>query len=192
MALLPVEEALARVLRGAEPTAPEPVALAAARGRVLASPLQALLTQPPFDAAMMDGYAVRAADAASLPVTLAVTGEAAAGHAFAGSVGAREAVRISTGAPVPPGADVVVMQENASRDGARVALQAGEPDPGGNIPRTGADFRAGDTLLLPGRQLGARETALAAAMGHATVDVRRRPRVAVLATGDELVAPGGR
>jgi molybdopterin molybdotransferase len=190
MALLAVEEALSRVLDGVEATESEPVTLAAARGRILAQPLGALLTQPPFDAAAMDGYAVRAADLAALPATLAVIGEAAAGHAFAGSVGAGEAVRISTGAPVPAGADAVVVQENATRDGARVVLHAGTQDAGGNIRATGADFRAGDTVLMPGRRLGPREIALAAAMGHATLPVCRRPRVAVLATGDELVAPG--
>jgi molybdopterin molybdotransferase len=163
-----------------------------ARGRILALPLAALLTQPPFDAAVMDGWAVRAADLATLPATLAVVGESAAGHPFAGRVGAGEAVRISTGAPVPAGADLVVRQENAARDGPRVVLEAGPRETGANIRATGADFRAGETLLHPGRRMGAREIALAAAMGHAEVAVRRRPRVAVLATGDELVAPGTR
>jgi molybdopterin molybdotransferase len=192
MALLPVEEALSRVLDAVEATSSEPVHVALARGRTLALPLTALLTQPPFDAAMMDGYAVRSADIATLPATLAVIGESAAGHPFAGRVGPGEAVRISTGAPMPAGADLVVMQENATRDGARVVLHAGAQEAGRYIRATGDDFRAGETLLLPGRRLGAREIALAAAMGHATLPVRRRPRIAVLATGDELVAPGER
>jgi molybdopterin molybdotransferase len=191
MALISVEEALARVLDGVEATAPEPVGIRAARGRVLAEPLAALLTQPPFDAAAMDGYAVRAADVATLPAALTVIGEAAAGHPFAGSVGAGEAVRISTGAPVPAGADAVVAQENAGREGDRVVVQGCRVETG-HIRTKGIDFRAGDTLLLPGRTLGPREVSLAAAMGHAGVAVRRRPRVAILATGDELVEPGGR
>jgi molybdopterin molybdotransferase len=190
MALLSVEEALSRVLDAVETLGPEPVHVAAARGRTLALPLAALLTQPPFDASMMDGWAVRSADVATLPATLAVIGESAAGHAFAGHVGPGEAVRISTGAPLPAGADLVVMQENATRDGARIVLHDGGREAGRYIRATGADFRAGDTLLLPGRRLGAREITLAAAMGHVTLPVRRRPRVAVLATGDELVAPG--
>jgi molybdopterin molybdotransferase len=192
MALLSVEEALCRVLDAVEALAPEPVQVAAARGRTLALPLAAQLTQPPFDASMMDGWAVRSADVATLPATLAVIGESAAGHAFAGSVGRGEAVRISTGAPLPAGADLVVMQENVTRDGARIVLHDGAREAGRNIRPTGADFRAGDTLLEPGRRLDARAMALAAAMGHATLPVRRRPRVAVLATGDELVAPGER
>jgi molybdopterin molybdotransferase len=191
MALIPVEEALARVLDGVEPTAPETVSLWAARGRVLAQPLAALLTQPPFDASAMDGYAVRAADVASVPATLTVIGAAAAGHPFAGRVGSGEAVRISTGAPVPAGADAIVIQENASRDGDRVVVQGCRVEPG-HIRARGIDFRAGDRLLLPGRTLGPRELSLAAAMGHAEAVVRRRPRVAILVTGDELVEPGGR
>jgi len=192
MALLSVEEALLRVLDAVEAMAPEPVHVAAAGGRTLALPLAAILTQPPFDAAVMDGYAVRAADVATLPATLRVIGEAAAGHPFAGRVGAGEAVRISTGAPVPGDANLVVMQENVARDGACIVMQAGTQEAGGNVRATGDDFRAGETLLLPGRRLGAREIALAAAMGHATLPVRRRPQVAVLATGDELVPPGER
>jgi molybdopterin molybdotransferase len=191
MALLSVEEALARVLDGVEATGPEPVAITAARGRVLAEPLQALVTQPPFNASAMDGYALRAADVATLPATLAVIGQAAAGHPFAGRVGSGEAVRIFTGAPVPEGADAVVIQENATRVGSRVMVERGTAE-AGHIRPMGMDFRAGDTLLAAGRRLGAREVALAAAMGHAEVAVRRRPRVAILATGDELVQPGSR
>ena len=189
MALLSVEEALARVLDGVAPTAPETAAIAEARGRILALPLSALLTQPPFDAAAMDGYAVRTADIATPPATLAVIGEAAAGHPFAGKIGSGEAVRISTGAPMPEGADAVVIQEDATRVRDRVVVARAEA---GHVRRTGGDFRAGDTLLLPGRQLGPREISLAAAMGHAEVAVHRRPRVAILATGDELVRPGSR
>src|SRR5947207_4918970 len=188
---LSVDEALARILDGVAPMPAEAVAIEAAHRRTLAEPLAALLTQPPFDASAMDGYAVRAADVARLPATLALIGEAAAGHPFAGSVAAGQAVRIFTGAPLPAGADAVVIQENTERDGARVIVREGTPDRG-HVRHTGFDFRAGEILLQAGRRLGPREVALAAAMGHGTVPVRRAPRVAVISTGDELVAPGSR
>jgi molybdopterin molybdotransferase len=191
MALLSVEDALARVLDGVEAKAAEAVAVDAAHGRVLAAPLAALLTQPPFPASAMDGYAVRAADIARLPATLTVVGTAAAGHPYAGSVGPGQAVRIFTGAPVPDGADALIIQENAVRDGDTVVVREGAVE-AEHIRRTAMDFRAGDMLLPAGRRLGPREVALAAAMGHAALTVRRRPRVAVLATGDELVPPGAR
>jgi molybdopterin molybdotransferase len=189
MALLSVEEALARVLDAVEPTATESVAVERAHGRILARPLQALLTQPPFSASAMDGYAVRAADVAALPATLAVIGTAAAGHPFAGRLGAGEAVRIFTGAPLPDGADAIVIQENADADRLRVTVRTGTPDADSVRPR-GMDFHAGETLLPAGRRLDARELALAAAMGHGALPVYRRPRVAILSTGDELVPPG--
>lgn len=189
MALLSVEEALARILEGVTPTAPEQVAIAAAQGRVLAEPVRSLLTQPPFDASAMDGYAVRKADIAKLPAMLTMIGEAAAGHPFAGRVGAGECVRIFTGAPVPPGADAIVIQEDTDRDGARVVLRDGKPE-ADHIRRMGIDFHVGDTVLAAGRRMGARELSLVAATGHAGVAVRRKPRVAVLSTGDELVPPG--
>jgi molybdopterin molybdotransferase len=189
MALLSVEDALARVLDAVEPTASEMMAVERAHGRVLARPLQALLTQPPFAASAMDGYAVRAADVAALPATLDVVGTAAAGHPFAGRVGLGEAVRIFTGAPVPEGADAIVIQENAGAEGGRVAVREGGVEPESIRPR-GMDFRAGEILLAAGRRLGPRELALAAAMGHGALPVHRRPRVAILSTGDELVPPG--
>ncbi len=193
---LSVEEALQRILEGVEPTLAEAVAIEAAHRRTLAEPLAALLTQPPFDASAMDGYAVRAADVARLPSTLEVIGQAAAGHPFAGSIGPGQAVRIFTGAPLPAGADAVVIQENtvqenAGRDGARVTVTEGSIDKGHVRPK-GFDFRAGERLLDAGRRLGPREVALAAAMGHGKLPLRRRPRVAILSTGDELVAPGAR
>jgi molybdopterin molybdotransferase len=187
--LLSVEEALARILTDAASLEAETVAIASARGRLLAATLTAQLTQPPFDASAMDGYAVRAADVARAPVSLDVIGEAAAGHPFAGRLDAGQAVRIFTGAPIPAGADAVVIQENTERAGVRVLVREANIDAGHIRPR-GFDFRAGDALLQAGRRLGPRELALAAAMGHATVAVHRRPRVAILATGDELVAPG--
>jgi molybdopterin molybdotransferase len=188
---LSVDEALARILDGVAPMPAEDVAIEAAHRRTLADRLAALITQPPFDASAMDGYAVRAADVARLPVTLDVIGEAAAGHPFAGAVAAGQAVRILTGAPLPAGADAVVIQENTERDGARVIVREGTPDRG-HVRHTGFDFRAGEILLQAGRRLGPREVALAAAMGHGTVPVHRTPRVAVISTGDELVAPGSR
>jgi molybdopterin molybdotransferase len=191
MALLPVDDALARVLDGVAATAPETVAVEAAHGRVLAEPLSALLTQPPFTAAAMDGYAVRAADIAAFPATLTVVGTAAAGHPYQGGVRPGEAVRIFTGAPVPEGADALVIQENAVRRGGTVVVCEGVAE-AEHIRPMGVDFRTGDTLLTPGRPLGGRDLALAAAMGHGAVAVRRKPRVAILSTGDELVAPGVR
>jgi molybdopterin molybdotransferase len=189
MALLSVEEALRRILDGAQPTEGEPISIDQAHRRVLADPLSALLTQPPFDASAMDGYAVRVADLAQLPVTLAVIGEAAAGHPFDGPVGKGEAVRIFTGAPVPDGANGIVIQENTQRDATKVTVREGTVDTG-HIRTRGFDFHQGETLLEAGRRLGPREISLAAAMGHGQVLVRRRPRVAILSTGDELVEPG--
>jgi molybdopterin molybdotransferase len=188
--LLPVAEALARVLASAgEPMAEEHVALEAALGRALARDLIAGRTQPPFANSAMDGYALRAEDAARAPAALRVVGESAAGRAFAGAVRAGEAVRIFTGAPIPSGADAVVIQEDARREGD-TALVAAPPRAGDNVRVAGLDFAVGETLLRAGRRLTARDVALAAAAHHPRVWVRRRPRVAILATGDELVAPG--
>lgn len=185
-----VEQARAAVLADAVPIADvEHVDLMQAAGRVLAAPLVAGLTQPPFDASAMDGYAVRAADVARLPAGLRVVGEAAAGHAFDGKVRAGEAVRIFTGAPIPAGANAIVIQENARRDGDGVTVVEGVIDPEYVRPR-GGDFTRGETLLAAGRRLSARDVTIAAAAGHARLPVRRKPRVALLATGDELVLPG--
>jgi molybdopterin molybdotransferase len=197
MAALSVAEALARILSGAAPTGSEPVPLEEARGRILAEGLAATLTQPPFPASAMDGYAVRAADVVRLPATLRVTGESAAGHAFAGTLAPQTAVRIFTGAAVPLGADAIVIQENTHRPngsghagpGEDVIVHDGRPDPAHFRP-AGYDFREGDKLLATGTRLDARTLTLAAAMGHATLPVYRRPVVAILATGDELVPPG--
>ena len=189
MADLTVSEALRRILEDVAPTEPENVAIEAAAGRTLSAPLSARLTQPPFDASAMDGYAVRAADTQILPATLTVIGEAAAGHPFGGSVNTGQAVRIFTGAPMPAGTDAIVIQENTARDGAKVIVREGIADPG-HIRHRGIDFKQGDTLLPAGRRIGPREIALAASMGHGTLQVRRRPRIAMLSTGDELVPPG--
>jgi molybdopterin molybdotransferase len=188
--LLPVSDALARVLDSArEPLAHELVPLAQARGRTLAQDVAALRTQPPFPASAMDGYAVRAADIASVPARLNVIGESAAGRRFTGAVAAGEAVRIFTGAPVPDGADTILIQENTrAEDGAVVALES--ETQGRYVRRAGLDFSTGDVLLKKGRRLGPPELALAAAMNHPALPVTRQPRVALLATGDELVRPG--
>jgi len=187
---LTVEEALQRILASVEaPVSSEQRALADAAGAVLAAPLVAKLTQPPFNASAMDGYAVRAADVSKLPATLSIVGESAAGHGHHAPIASGEAVRIFTGAPIPEGADAIVIQENTRREGATVTVVEGLLDPEYIRPR-GGDFRAGETLIQAGRRLTARDLTLAAAMGHGEVTVRRAPIVAILATGDELVPPG--
>jgi len=191
MALLPVEEALSRILGGTTPLAAETVKLEQARGRVLAAPLKASRDQPPFDASAMDGYALRADDITTLPARLKVIGMSAAGHGFGKTVKAGEAVRIFTGAPMPRGADTVVIQENTTAGDGTVTVESGAK-PGANVRARGLDFRKGEALLAAGLRLNARDIGLAAAMNCATVRVRRKPVVALFATGDELVAPGGR
>jgi molybdopterin molybdotransferase len=188
--LLSVEEALASILATArEPLAGEEVALEDARGRTLSHDVAARRTQPPVAVSAMDGYAVRAADIEAAPTALRLIGTSAAGRAFAGAVGPGETVRIFTGAPVPPGADTILMQENARTDGAAVTALQAEPR-GRHVRAAGLDFSAGEIGLRAGTRLGASELALAAAMNHAVLPVVRKPRVAILATGDELVRPG--
>ena len=188
MALLSVAEALARVTQGLEPLESERVKLEQARGRVLAEDIAAHLTQPPFDASAMDGYAVRAADVAVLPATLRLIGEALAGRGFDREVKQGEAVRIFTGAPVPKGADTVVIQENT--EVAPGVVTVNDAAPRRHIRPRGQDFTKGEVLLRAGTRLGPRELMLAAAMNHAELPVRRRPKVAILATGDEVMPPG--
>jgi len=188
-ALLSVADALARVLDGVEPLPPEHAPLVKADGRVLATDVAALRTQPPADLSAMDGYAVRAADVASVPVTLKIAGEVAAGRPFAGEVHQGEAARIFTGGVVPPGADTIVIQENTSRDGECVVVNTSERT-GRHIRRAGLDFKEGQVLLPRGKRLTDRDVMLAAAMSHPAVPVHRRPKVAVFATGDELKPPG--
>lgn len=190
MSLLSVEEALRRVLASVEPLVDtEELPLAACAGRTLARDLTALHDQPPFPASAMDGYAVRVADISAIPATLQVIGASAAGHGFAGAVGSGEAVRIFTGAPIPAGADAIVIQEDAETQDSVVVIKA-QPMRGQFIRPLGLDFAAGDILLHAGDRLDARRLALAAAMGHGTLPVRRKPRIGILATGDELVSPG--
>ncbi|MGN6310488.1 MAG: molybdopterin molybdotransferase MoeA [Xanthobacteraceae bacterium] len=189
MALMPVADAMAAVLDGVKALPEDMVALPDAHHRVLARDIASLRTQPPADMSAMDGYAVRAADAAKTPARLKVIGEAAAGSPFDAPVKQGEAVRIFTGGVVPPGTDAVVIQENTTRDGDAVIIN--EPIAAGrNIRRAGIDFREGDVLLRAGRRLTDRDLSLAAGMNHPRLPVHRRPRVAVLATGDELVLPG--
>ena len=189
MALMPVAEALARVLAEAEPLPSEPTPLVDACGRVLAGDVTALRTQPPADVSAMDGYAVRAADVDKAPVRLTLIGEVAAGHPFEGAVGPGEAARIFTGGVLPPGADTIVIQENAVREGDTVEIAA-SASKGKHVRVKGLDFPCGSVLLARGHRLTDRDLALAAAMNHPTVPVHRRAKVAVLATGDELVMPG--
>jgi molybdopterin molybdotransferase len=188
MALLSVTEALARVTEGLVPLDAERVPLGECRGRVLADDLAACLTQPPFDASAMDGYAVRAEDVAVPPATLRLIGESSAGSGYDGEVAPGEAVRIFTGAPVPKGADTVVIQEDT--DAAPGVVIVKEAAPHRHIRPRGQDFTVGEVLLRAGVRLGPRELMLAAAMNHAELPVRRKPKVAILATGDEVVPPG--
>jgi molybdopterin molybdotransferase len=184
-----VAEASARVLAGAAPLPSEFVPLGDAYGRVLTADLAALRTQPPEAVSAMDGYAVRAADVAIVPVRLKVIGEVAAGHPFAGAVVSGEAARIFTGGVLPPGTDTIVIQENTTREGDTVLVST-FAEKGKHVRVAGLDFARGDIPLRIGRRLSDRDLALAAAMNHPTVPVHRRPKIAVLATGDELVMPG--
>lgn len=185
--MISVAEALDRLFALVRPLGAERVALAEAAGRVMTEPALARRTQPPFSASAMDGYAVRAAEAAE-GAALSVIGEAAAGRRYAGVLRPGGAVRIFTGAPVPDGADAVLIQENTTRDGDRITVNAA-PTTGANIRPAGCDFAQGDVLSAP-RRLGARDVALLAAMNVPEVTVSRCPTVALIPTGDELVQPG--
>ncbi|MCA0434093.1 MAG: molybdopterin molybdotransferase MoeA [Proteobacteria bacterium] len=189
MALLPVEDALARILDGVKPLQAETVRLEDCLGRVLAVPVRAGRDQPPFAASAMDGYAVRHADLAALPAVLRVAGVSAAGAAYRKAVKAGEAVRILTGAPLPSGADTVVIQENTEREGDVLRVVEGTSR-GRHIRRRGLDFAKGDALLEAGQQLRPRDIGLAAAANAPRLRVRRRPRVVLFTTGDELTLPG--
>jgi molybdopterin molybdotransferase len=188
MALIPVDAALDAVLEGIAPLPPESVALDEAWHRVLAQDVSALRTQPPQAMSAMDGYAVRASDAA-LGGKLKVIGEVAAGKPFGKSLSAGEAARIFTGGVVPDGADAIVIQEDATRDGETITVNEAAR-PGRHIRKAGIDFKQGDTLLRKGHRLVDRDLAVIASMNHPKLQVHRRPRVALLATGDELVMPG--
>lgn len=186
--LLSVADGQVRLLGGVEPLAGETVSLATAFGRALAADVCARLTQPPFAASAMDGYAIRWADRAG---PWRVIGEAAAGRGFAGAIGAGEAARIFTGAPLPDGADTVVVQEDVVRDDNAARLTGeGPPACGAHVRDAGLDFAAGAVVGRARERVTAARAGLLAAAGHGEVAVHRRPRVVLLATGDELVPPG--
>jgi molybdopterin molybdotransferase len=185
--VISVEDALAACLALVRPTGSERVSLAQAAGRVLAADVVAARDQPPFAAAAMDGYAV-AQDDRVAGRRLQVVGAAPAGHAWAGQIARGQAVRILTGAPLPAGADCVVMQEDVARDGSTIILGP-RLDAGANIRPAGCDFRAGARVVAP-RRLTPADIALCAAMNASQLEVFRRPEVALIATGDELVSPG--
>ncbi len=194
-ALLPVDVAQAQLLAGAKPLAAEILPLGGeilplATGRVLAADMIARLSQPPFAAAAMDGYAIRWAD---LPGPWRIVGEAAAGRGWTGIIAPGQAARIFTGAPIPAGADTIIIQEDVLRDDDIISLPSGGPDAiGAHIRKLGQDFCSGDTIARAGNLLTARRMGLLAAAGHADAPVIRRPVVTLIATGDELVPPGVR
>jgi molybdopterin molybdotransferase len=191
MALLPITDALSRILGDARPLPAESVDIDAALGRVLAETLKARRDQPPFEASAMDGYAVQATDVTMAPAKLKLIGTSAAGHGFRGAVKPGQTVRIFTGAALPRGTDTVVIQENVAADGDVITIR--EPAKlAQNVRHRGFDFSRGEVLIAPGTLLNTRDLGLAAAMNCATLRVRRTPRVAILSTGDELVAPGGK
>ena len=187
--MLSVADAKARILDPLERLPAETISLADADGRVLAEDVTARVTQPPWPVSAMDGYAARGADVAHAPATLRQIGIVHAGKSFEGRVGPGEAVRIFTGAPMPDGADTVVIQENVEAEGERVRVLH-DTAPGRNVRPAGLDFRAGQAGLEAGRKLDARGIGFAAAMNVPWLRVTRKPRVAVLATGDEIVMPG--
>jgi molybdopterin molybdotransferase len=187
--VISVEEALARLVEPLAPLPPEQISLVDGLGRVLAEDVAARRTQPPFAVSAMDGYAVRAEDLAAIPVELRIVAEVPAGAGFGGHVGAGEAARIFTGAPLPAGTDTIVIQEDTQRNGDRVRVLEGAPR-GRYVRREGLDFAEGEVLLLSGRRLTARDIGLLAAMNRPWLFVHRRPCIGILSTGDEIVMPG--
>ncbi len=186
--LLSIDEARARILSPLRPTPAETVALASAFGRVTAAPIAARRTQPPFDVSAMDGYALVAVDGKE-GARLRVIGSAPAGHPFAGKLGPGEAVRIFTGSVMPEGADAVLLQEDA-REENRIVVIGETTVAGRHVRRAGQDFSEGTPLVPAGRRLTARDIGLAAAGNHPWIAVHRAPRIAILATGDEIALPG--
>ena len=187
--MIPVEEARQRILASFSALPAEVVPLTEAFSRVLAEDLTARVTQPSADISAMDGYAVRAADVSSVPTVLSEIGAVPAGASFDGVVGPGQCVRIFTGAPLPDGTDAIVIQEDTERDGTRITVRQSVAVER-HVRKAGLDFRGGDALLKAGRWLTARDIGLAAAMNRPWLAVRRQPRVAILATGDEVVLPG--
>src|SRR6266404_4523732 len=189
LALMPVADALSAVLAGAEPLPEEMVALDAAHHRVLARDVEALRTQPPQAMSAMDGYALRSADASAVAVRLNVIGEVAAGRPFERAVGKGEAVRIFTGGVIPGGADAIIIQEDTVVEDGGITITE-TAIAGRHVRSAGVDFCKGDILLARGTRLTDRDLSLAAGMNYVELPVRRRPKIAILATGDELVMPG--
>ena len=190
--MLSIDEARGRILARLAPLPAEIVALGESWGRVCARPLAARLHNPPADISAMDGYAVRGADTAPAPgqeTILRLVGESPAGRPFAGRVGPGECVRLFTGSVMPDGSDCVLIQENVERRDDQVVVRA-PVAAGRHIRRRGQDFAIGDEVVPAGRRIGARDIGVAAAANHGWVQVHRRPRVALLATGDELALPG--
>ena len=187
--MISVEEALGRIVGAFEALPAETIGLSEGLGRVLAEDVVARVTQPPHDVSAMDGYAVRAADVAEAPVSLEVVAEIAAGSAFEGRLESGQAARIFTGAPLPAGADSIVIQENTEAgDGSVRVLQGAAA--GRYVRPAGLDFKTGDVGIAAGRRLTSRDIGLAAAMNRPWLKVRRKPRIAILSTGDEVVLPG--
>lgn len=182
------DEALQLITALPQMRATETVPLQAGAGRVLSSDLVAGLTHPPKDMSSMDGYAARAEDSAR-GATLTVIGEAAAGHPFSGQVGAGECVRVFTGSVVPAGASHIIIQEDVVRDGDTITIADDQNAPR-HIRPAGVDFKQGETLIAAGARLNPRQLSICAAANHATLELRRRPRIALLANGDELKPPG--
>jgi molybdopterin molybdotransferase len=191
MALLAVSEALERILAVARVMGAETVKLSEALGRITATDIKAKHNQPPFQASAMDGYAVMHDDIATLPSSLKLIGVAAAGHGFKGALKHGQAVRILTGAPLPKGADTVVIQENVTAVGNQITVNE-ITTRGRNIRALGLDFAKGTVLVRAGTKLGARDIGLLASGDHAMIRVRMKPRVAILTTGDELALPGAK
>ncbi len=191
--LISVSEALQRITRNVSVVAAEEVSLTAALGRVTASCIKSRRTQPPVDVSAMDGYAVRNEDVTEVPCTLIRVGSAPAGGQYTGTIKANEAVRIFTGGPVPHGADTIVIQEHvdarSEQDGTIITIKKSAPI-GKYIRKAGLDFRNGDIGIADGKLLNARDIGLAASMNIPWITVRRKPRIAILATGDEIVRPG--
>jgi molybdopterin molybdotransferase len=187
--MLTVAEAHARIVSAFETLPSETVSVADAAGRILAVAPQARLSQPPTDLSAMDGYAVRAEDVAGVPTVLTLVGAAPAGGSYDKALQAGQTVRIFTGGPLPMGADSIVIQEDTKADGECITILEA-PRPGRHVRKAGLDFHHGAAPLAVGRTLTSRDVALAAAMNVPWLSVRRRPRVAILSTGDELVLPG--
>ena len=192
--MISVDEARARIVAALSPVGAEVVPLSTAWGRVLAEPVAARMDKPGSDVSAMDGFVVRAADCATIPARFRVVGSAPAGHPFGGRVNLGEAVRVFTGSVIPDGADAVVIQEDTSHgedgEGAGSVEIRFVPKPRAHIRPRAGDFATGEVLLAPPRRLSARDVGVAASAGHAWLTVRRRPRVAILSTGDEIALPG--